>query len=690
MSDSSDAKSVVAASRARQRRLSAALLAAVMTFGVGIVGLSRWESPREVVDSDQTTTAVSNSTTTPPANSTTLASSADGPTNETTIWDIASTTIGGEFLPSVFWTGSRVTIIRTENGGNEVTGEQWDPATNESTQIAASGLAWRTNSGIVWTGEEIIVVGGSNGPGFDQVGAAYTPATDSWRPIADPPGHVDAWENRIGGPAIWTGDEMILWEASLLYNPTTDSWRSISQSPLSTQSRRATVWTGSQIVVWGGCTLAGAQCDERNEGLLSNGAMYDPATDTWAVMPPSPLAPAVHMVADWDGSNVVIVITESGSEDGSQAATFDPQTLQWATITAPPIKARRNAAGIWAEGQFVIWGGRVEGEGVELADGASYDPATRLWSILPDGPGPGRSAHTMIDTGELIYISATRNVGPPLLLHLQSESSTTDPQADGSFNGYTDGFQQLMQAIDSQEWANLGSDHSVGESDSFVLENKNGQIVTVSTNWGQEGPLGDFEDLAADPLTSGRQIRYPTHADGIWFDCSGLSVTVVGDDPFVEAITEYTWSALDCDGATATVEQDLADSETTILSELSEAKNLWSKAKSSDYELEVAELENYWSKGCVWLTTVAEGLVVASSPTGDSSSACSDQSFRVETLHARVEEWHRAVEQASNPEFGRHTLEVDYDTLGVPTEMRFDLANGSDEESTLRIRFTQR
>ena len=137
-------------------------------------------------------------------------------------WSEGSTVIGGEVTPSVFWTGSEVLVLRTENGGNDVTGELWDPVSGEATRIADSGLNWRVGAATVWTGSEVLLVGGSNGPGLDQIGAAYDPMTDSWRTIADPPGDVDAWENALVGPGIWTGTEMLIWNAGLAYDPPAD------------------------------------------------------------------------------------------------------------------------------------------------------------------------------------------------------------------------------------------------------------------------------------------------------------------------------------------------------------------------------------------------------------------------------------------------------------------------------------
>ena len=60
--------------------------------------------------------------------------------------------------------------------------------------------------------------------------------------------------------AVWTGNEMIVWggtgelsvtDAGGRYNPGTDSWVPTSAAPASRNSHSA-VWTGSEMIVWGG------------------------------------------------------------------------------------------------------------------------------------------------------------------------------------------------------------------------------------------------------------------------------------------------------------------------------------------------------------------------------------------------------------------------------------------------------
>jgi hypothetical protein len=67
---------------------------------------------------------------------------------------------------------------------------------------------------------------------------------------------------RMGHTAVWTGSQMIVWggEDGLIeagdggiYNPTTDTWRAVTtvDAP-GERAYHTAVWTGSQMVVWGG------------------------------------------------------------------------------------------------------------------------------------------------------------------------------------------------------------------------------------------------------------------------------------------------------------------------------------------------------------------------------------------------------------------------------------------------------
>ena len=110
----------------------------------------------------------------------------------------------------------------------------------------------------------MIVWGGTDSTFNDcNTGGRYSPNTDSW--IATSTGNAPS--PRDSHTAVWTGSEMIVWGGIFCcpamdfntggrYNPGTDSWvaTSIANAPFARENHTA-VWTGSQMIVWGGIQL---------------------------------------------------------------------------------------------------------------------------------------------------------------------------------------------------------------------------------------------------------------------------------------------------------------------------------------------------------------------------------------------------------------------------------------------------
>ncbi len=181
------------------------------------------------------------------------------------------------------------------------------------TSVGRNVPAGRGAPTAVWTGTELIVWGGVTFDYFENIeeslntGGRYNPVTDAWMPTS-----LDANvpSVRSGHTAVWTGSEMIVWGGSdyargaiaLLntgsrYEPSTDSWvpTSVGAGVPMARDWHTAVWTGTEVIVWGG----------RNPvydggSPLNTGGRYNPITDSWvptgsAGSPPSPrfLATAV-------------------------------------------------------------------------------------------------------------------------------------------------------------------------------------------------------------------------------------------------------------------------------------------------------------------------------------------------------------------------------------------------------------
>jgi N-acetylneuraminic acid mutarotase len=148
---------------------------------------------------------------------------------------------------------------------------------------------------MVWTGKEMIIWGGCNATKGLGDGGRYSSARDAWRTVNSD----GAPSARLGHVAVWTGKEMIVWggttretdeqsvcfENGARYNPETDTWRPIStiSAPKGRVSTFA-VWTGTEMVIWGGVNDTQASGTGDPSRYVGTGGRYNPATDTWIEM----------------------------------------------------------------------------------------------------------------------------------------------------------------------------------------------------------------------------------------------------------------------------------------------------------------------------------------------------------------------------------------------------------------------
>lgn len=309
----------------------------------------------------------------------------------------------GVLSPQLFWTGTRVlAFYQATPEATLVDGELYDPATDQARPISRGSLAWRAGAAVVWTGRELIVWGGTSGQADIAEGGAYNPATDRWRALSRAPGGAG-----VVGEAVWTGAEMVLPARALAYNPAADSWRRIARFPLGPRRTSSIVWTGREVIVWGGCDLDSVQCDDASPTTATGeGAAYDPRTDRWRLLPRSPLAQRQRPQAVWTGTEMIMWGGRSiPSGRGAWGAAYNPRTDGWRTVRNSPFPPRSDAVLAWTGREMLVWGGLNWGSGDRfLSNGASYDPATDRWSLLPPSPLTARDRAGYVWTGRDLYI----------------------------------------------------------------------------------------------------------------------------------------------------------------------------------------------------------------------------------------------------------------------------------------------
>jgi len=172
---------------------------------------------------------------------------------ETPPWPEGPDGAGGE--RALIWGG--VCCASSSNSGTA-----YDPKTNTWQALLNAPLEPRRGAAGVWTGKELIVVGGVKTltTRVFRDAAAYSPATRQWRKLAPMPAA------REFATAVWDGKELLVIGGQrangssavhgLAYKPKTNRWRWLPAMPYP-RSRFAVVWTGRQLLVWGGLTAKG-------------------------------------------------------------------------------------------------------------------------------------------------------------------------------------------------------------------------------------------------------------------------------------------------------------------------------------------------------------------------------------------------------------------------------------------------
>jgi hypothetical protein len=157
------------------------------------------------------------------------------------------------------------------------------------------------------------------------------------------------------------------------------TWSALPPAPIEGRSDAATVWTGRQMLVWGGRPDDGPYLDD--------GAAYDPAQRRWQKMPPSPLGPRSNAASVWTGKAMFVW---GGSNDGADAddgALYDPQASTWRKVAPAPLGPRADAVALWTGSEVLVLGGHHGNDSTEVfLDGAAYDPTTDTWQSLPSIP----------------------------------------------------------------------------------------------------------------------------------------------------------------------------------------------------------------------------------------------------------------------------------------------------------------
>ncbi len=248
----------------------------------------------------------------------------------------------------------------------------------------------------IWAGGTLIVWGGNEGDGVGQsaLGWRLDAANGPWRTLAPSPLAPRSW-----AASAWTGSELLIWGGAsgsdpmtdpladgAAYDPASDTWRRLPEAPIGARSPLVSVWTGSQLLIWG-------EGPARSPGGAMDGAAYQPETDSWSTIPQAPRRiNDGHAV--WTGTEMAVI----GSEllDGNQAITgfgeaYEPATGTWRQLAPTNLDSQATD---------IAWDGTRVVVADYLGNVKTYDPGSNLWADLPDPPLPqGEGGPSLVVAG---------------------------------------------------------------------------------------------------------------------------------------------------------------------------------------------------------------------------------------------------------------------------------------------------
>lgn len=196
-----------------------------------------------------------------------------------------------------------------------------------------------------------------------------------------------------------------------------DGRGTIPEPPLEMRGDVLDIWTGRELVVWGGDIEAFNMGLSGGDRSFGDGAAFDPVAGTWRTMAPSPLTvSAASPVGVMSLAGLVVIRGDEaavwnpdtdtwrsiemphGATDGgpydltpvgpvavSVAARLelDLTTLEWRALPEPPVDLQRSTS-TWTGTELIVVGG--PGTPFTSAQAFAYEPVARTWRELASPP----------------------------------------------------------------------------------------------------------------------------------------------------------------------------------------------------------------------------------------------------------------------------------------------------------------
>jgi hypothetical protein len=305
-------------------------------------------------------------------------------------------------------------------------------------------------------------------------------SNDAWIPTT----LTNAPARRTHHTAVWTGAEMIVWggidplpgtgletNTGGRYKPATDSWSSTSgmNAPTARYDHTA-VWTGTEMIIWG--AAAG-----------STGGRYNPATDTWTPTSVTNVPTSRSLASSvWTGTEMIVWGGNETQVSFGTGGRYKPATDSWtptpADLTAPTARTLHTA--VWTGNYMIVWGGYNAGF---RGDGRRYDPVANSWTAVTTANAPSaRGYHSAVWTGIEMIIWGGYDGGPPFNDGARYNPGTDIPGTD-SWSNTSLGGAPIPRKIHTAVWT--GSEMIVwgGLDSGSAPLNSGGRYAPTSNSW---------------------------------------------------------------------------------------------------------------------------------------------------------------------------------------------------------------
>lgn len=192
---------------------------------------------------------------------------------------------------------------------------------------------------------------------------------------------------------MWSGEEVLVCcgrvESGLAgaaaYDPASDTWRRIADPPVDAVEFLTAVWTGRQMLVTGGVLQGGSRASHET-------VAYDPATDRWSLLAPAPTVIERQGQAVWTGARF-------DPDDSRWRAMADDPLPRFDWFEGTP----GSQVAVWTGREMLVWAGALSGSHATTTTVLGYDPTRDRWRFLPRAPLTAYQPE-MVTTGDALLV----------------------------------------------------------------------------------------------------------------------------------------------------------------------------------------------------------------------------------------------------------------------------------------------